>query len=85
MPQIVDETGQTWIVSEHHEQDVATAGGGLRAVDDMKYATLSFRTPDGRQSRILRRCAPLDWRYRTDDVLCVWLQIAQPFDLRPRR
>lgn len=84
MAKIVDEHGQAWIVSEHNERAPVSAGRGLRAVDDSSYATLSFRTPDGRQTRILRRVAPLNWRYQTDDVLCLWLRIALPADLPQR-
>lgn len=80
MAKIVDEHGQEWIVSEHSERDGAVAAVGLRAVDDLNYATLSFRTPDGRRTRILRRVAPLAWRYQTDDVMCLWLRIALPAD-----
>ena len=84
MAKIVDEHGQEWIVSEHREIDPVVVSGGLRAVDDRSYATLSFRTPDGRHTRILRRVAPLNWRYQTDDVLCLWLRVALPAD-RPQR
>lgn len=83
MPQILDESGQTWIVSEHRDSAIPPRAG-LQGVDDLSYATLTFRTPDGRMSRILRRVAPLDWRNRADDILCLWLQVARPFNPRAR-
>ena len=78
MPQIRDENGQLWIVSEHIDVDWPAPRIPLRDVDELRYATLSFKTPDGRQSRILRNVAPLDWRTCNDDTLRLWLRMARP-------
>ncbi len=78
MPQVRDEHGQLWIVSEYIDVDWPEPRVPLRDVDELRHATLSFKTPDGRHARILRNVAPLDWHACNDDTLRLWLRMARP-------
>ena len=77
MPQIRDAHDHVWVVTEHVEIDWSEPTVGLRELDDLSYATLSFKTLDGRESRMLRHVAPLDWRACDDEHLLEWLQMAE--------
>ncbi len=78
MPQIRDEHGQLWVVTEQMDVDWAEPRIAQRDLDDFSYATLSFRTADGRKTRMLRHVASLDWRSCSDEHLLEWLRLAEP-------
>ncbi len=77
MPQIRDEHDQLWIVTEHVDVNWPAPRIPLRDVESLTYATLAFKTADGRFTRILRNVAPLDWRAASDETMRMWLRMAR--------
>lgn len=78
MPQIRDEHDQLWIVTEYVDVNWPAPRIPLRDVESLVHATLAFKTPDGRMTRILRAVAPLDWRAADEATMRKWLRMAKP-------